>query len=75
MIYIVDYTRLVYFPYQKKNEIPTLNTLNTKEKQKSFLKETVGIEVSNLKAENPTWSLGQLSILNKIKIGTKLIKK
>ena len=51
--------------------------LNTKHKgkQKSYLKETMGVGVSNLKTENPTWSFRQLSILHKIKIGTKLIKK
>ena len=35
----------------------------------------MGVGVSNLKTENPTWSFRQLSILHKIKIGTKLIKK
>ena len=35
----------------------------------------MGVRVSFLKAENPTWSLGQLSIQNIIEIGTKLIKK
>ena len=33
----------------------------------------MGVGISNLNAKNPTWS--QLSILYKIKTGTKLIKK
>ena len=35
----------------------------------------MSVGVSNLKTENPTWSFRQLSILHKIKIGAKLIKK
>ena len=47
--------------------------LNTKESKNHTLKKTVGVWVSNLKAENATWS--QLSILYKIKTGSKLILK
>ena len=47
--------------------------LNTKESKNHTLKKTMGVWVSNLKAENATWS--QLSILYKIKIGSKLILK
>ena len=80
MLYIKDYTRLVYYPYQastqteKEKKNHNLNTKH-KGKQKPYLKETMGVGVSNLKAGNPTWS--QLSILYKIKIKTKtkLIKK
>ena len=47
--------------------------LNTKEIKNHTLEKSVGVWVSNLKAENATWS--QLSILYKIKIGSKLIKR
>ena len=43
------------------------------ESKNHTLKKTVGVWVSNLRVENDTWS--QLSILYKIKIGSKLIKE
>ena len=55
---------------RKKN--PNLNTKH-KGEEKPYLKETVGVGISNLNAKNPTWS--QLSIFYKIKTGTTLIKK
>ena len=45
--------------------------LNIKESKNHTLKKTVGVWVSNLRADNDTWS--QLSILYKIKTGSKLI--
>ena len=47
--------------------------LNTKESKNHTLKKIVGVWVSNLRVENDTWS--QLSILYKIKTGSKLIKE
>ena len=70
---------MLCYPYQASTQIekeekknPNLNTKH-KGEQKPYLKETVGVGISNLNAKNPTWS--QLSILYKIKTGTKLIKK
>ena len=47
--------------------------LNTKESKNHTLKKTVGVWVSNLRADNDTWS--QLSIMYNIKTGSKLIKE
>ena len=72
MIYIAAYIRLVYYPYQAstqtKIEKEKLN-LNTKHKgkQKSYLKETVGVGVSNLKTETLLGVLDNLQSCIKLK--------
>ena len=65
---------------KKKHKIITTFTiyiyiyiLNTKESKNHTLKKSVGVWVSNLRADNDTWS--QLSILYKIKTKSKLIKE